>query len=210
MEILALVVVLLFASFFILSRVIKNKRQQFIAEYVFPKKVSEKVLEVYPHLKSKDVELVLKVLQDYFLMCNMAKMKSVSMPSQVVDIAWHEFILFTRNYNLFCKKSFGKFLHHTPAEAMKTQTTAQEGIIRAWKHACVLESIDPASPYKLPLIFAIDSQLKIPDGFKYVLNCYPGGDGYCAGHIGCTASPGCAGSADSGCNGGGGCSGGGD
>ena len=61
------------------------------------------------------------------------------MPSQVVDDAWHTFILFTRNYELFCRKAFGRFLHHTPAEAMAGQTTATEGIKRTWRIACQLE-----------------------------------------------------------------------
>lgn len=131
-------------------------------------------------------------------MCNQAKRKLVSMPSQVVDDAWHEFILFTRTYKSFCQKALGRFLHHTPTEAMRTQTMAQDGIKRAWRLACAKEQINPRHASKLPLIFAIDSMLQIPNGFTYVLNCEDKdspayGDGYCAGHIGCAA--GCAGDA---------------
>ncbi len=49
------------------------------------------------------------------------------MPSQVVDDAWHEFILFTRAYQQYCNKALGRYLHHTPAEAMDSPTIAQEG-----------------------------------------------------------------------------------
>ena len=129
-------------------------------------------------------------------MCNVGKRNMVAMPSQVVDDAWHEFILFTRAYKSFCKKSLGRFLHHTPTEAMKTPTLAQEGIKRAWRLACAKEHISPSSPTRLPLIFAIDAMLNIPNGFTYTLNCQDRrspayADGYCAGHIGC--SSGCAG-----------------
>lgn len=118
------------------------------------------------------------------------------MPSQVVDDAWHEFILFTRSYKAFCNKALGRFLHHTPTEAMSTPTLAQEGIKRAWRLACAKEHISPGNPTRLPLIFAIDSMLNIPNGFTYTLNCQDKhspayGEGYCAGHIGCSA--GCAG-----------------
>lgn len=120
----------------------------------------------------------------------------VAMPSQIVDDGWHEFILFTRSYKDFCKKALGRFLHHTPTEAMRTPTLAQEGIKRAWRLACAKERINPNNPTRLPLIFAIDSMLNIPNGFKYSLNCKDKnspsyGGGYCAGHIGCTS--GCAG-----------------
>ncbi len=88
------------------------------------------------------------------------------MPSQVVDDAWHEFILSTRIYGDFCRRAFGYFLHHTPAEAMATPT------------------------------FAIDGLLNIPGGFTYRLHCDRDTSGigsgvYCASHIGC--SSGCAG-----------------
>ncbi len=35
-------------------------------------------------------------------------------PSIVVDAAWHEFILCTREYERICSNYFGKFIHHSP------------------------------------------------------------------------------------------------
>ena len=35
-------------------------------------------------------------------------------PSVRVDLAWHEFILCTRAYDAFCRRLFGKFIHHSP------------------------------------------------------------------------------------------------
>ncbi len=35
-------------------------------------------------------------------------------PSHIVDLAWHEFILFTRYYADFCETQFGRFVHHHP------------------------------------------------------------------------------------------------
>ena len=130
-------------------------------------------------------------------MCSTGKRRMVAMPSQVVvDDAWHEFILFTRSYRTFCRKALGRFLHHTPTEAMSISSLAQEGIKRAWRLACAKKSISPSNPTRLPPIFAIDSVLNIPNGFIYSLNCQDRnsaayGDGYCVGHIGC--SSGCAG-----------------
>lgn len=39
--------------------------------------------------------------------------RPVSMPSQIVDDLWHEFILYTRDYQKFCRWAFGRLLHHT-------------------------------------------------------------------------------------------------
>jgi hypothetical protein len=35
-------------------------------------------------------------------------------PSHIVDLAWHEFILFTKYYAAFCQEQFGSFVHHHP------------------------------------------------------------------------------------------------
>ena len=187
-------------SFYLVFIKLRQKQQlSFIKAYPFHKSIREKICKTYPHLTDEQTHLVFRALRDYFWMSNKGKRKMVAMPSQVVDIAWHEFILFTRSYKSFCRKALGHFLHHTPTEAMSTPTLAQEGIKRAWRLACAKDEINPAKPLVLPLIFAIDTMLEIPDGFKYSLDCQdkrsnssPAKDtGYCAGHIGC--SSGCAG-----------------
>jgi hypothetical protein len=190
-------------------------REAFIDDFKFPDGIAQRVRKRYPHLTDEDMTLVFAGLRQYFQISRLAGRRLLSMPSQVVDVAWHEFILFTRNYQVFCDKSLGRFLHHTPAEAMRGPQDAQEGIRRAWRLACGLENISPRTPPRLPLLFSLDDTLRIPDGFRYSLNCMaaaavalPAGrnDGttYCASHIGCGSGGGDGGcSNDSGCSGGG-------
>ena len=33
----------------------------------------------------------------------------------IIDEMWHNFILFTKDYNDFCNKYFGKYIHHQPS-----------------------------------------------------------------------------------------------
>lgn len=35
-------------------------------------------------------------------------------PSKPIDDAWHNFILFTEDYEQFCQSHFGSFIHHVP------------------------------------------------------------------------------------------------
>lgn len=193
------------------------RRRAFIAGYVFPERVGRAVVTRYPHLTDRQAGEVVDGLREYFHLCNLAGRRMVAMPSEVVDTAWHEFILFTRNYELFCRRGFGRFLHHTPAEAMRSPTQAQEGIKRAWRLACFRERINAHKPTRLPRLFALDASLAIPGGFTYALNCaaltaaQDGSTVYCCSDIGCSSgcSGGCSGDSGSGC-GGGGCGGGGD
>lgn len=178
----------------------KAAQLAYIDNYHFHPSIKNKISERHPSLTDEQINLVFQGLRDYFHICNHASRRPVSMPSKIVDEAWHEFILFTRAYKHFCRKALGRFLHHTPAEAMASSTTAQEGIKRAWRLACAKESISTRSPSKLPLIFALDSMLSIAGGFEYSLDCKSSPlcrDSYCAGHIGCAS--GCAG--DSGASG---------
>ncbi len=223
--IIPVVVVLLLVAFGVYNNSNKRKRRRLvsIANYEFPSSLSEKVMKKYPHLSFESSELVIETLRDYFLFCARANKRMVSMPSQVVDVAWHEFILFTRRYEKFCNRAFGYFLHHTPSEAMESRTEAKDGIKRAWRLACQKEGIDPKKPKDLPVIFAIDALLNIEDGFRYALDCespnspYRGYE-YCASHIGCGGGCGSGAGSDTvlygteGCGGsgcGGGCGGGG-
>jgi hypothetical protein len=35
-------------------------------------------------------------------------------PSATVDIGWHTFVLYTREYDQFCRRVAGRFIHHVP------------------------------------------------------------------------------------------------
>lgn len=196
----------LVASFLVWRRRSVRARAHAIDRFIFPSSIAAKVREAYPHLSAAQAATVMDGLRQYFHVSFMADGRMVSMPSKAVDTAWHEFILFTRLYQDFCQKALGRFLHHTPAEAMHTQVLAQDGIKRAWRLACKREGINPAAPKKLPLLFAMDTMLAIPGGYKYALDCRIGSD-YCASHIGCGG--GCSSSSGSNCAGDGGGDGGG-
>lgn len=192
------------AMFSFLKKEKKDRQRRFLEHYTFAPSLLKRVQKQHDYLSDEDMLQVARATKDYFIICHMAKGKMVAMPSEIVDVLWHEFILFTREYEQFCKQGLGRFLHHIPTEAMQSKTQAQEGIKRAWRLACARADINPKKPTKLPLLFRIDKVLNIVGGFKYELNCskklyHSGNDngnaiscgGYCATHINC--SSGCAG-----------------
>lgn len=165
-----------------------HTRLNYIKNYKFNPILEKKFKDKYPHFTDHQVSLVFDGLKEYFCIYSEAKWQIISMPSKAVDIAWHEFILFTKDYQSFCEQAFDHFLHHTPAEEMRQSTKVQEGIKRAWKIACVKHKINPSKPSKLPLIFAIDSILGIEDGFLYSLNCKnTSSNRYCVADIDCVS-----------------------
>jgi hypothetical protein len=167
------------------------RRADFIRSYRLPLGLYDKMRERRPELSYKDCALVAHALRQFFLAYLKSGQKFVSMPSQVADELWHEFILYTRDYHRFCRHAFGGFLHHTPAVVLGRAEQENEGLRRVWWYACKEENINPSRPSRLPLLFALDSKLKIANGFHYVPKCEPGrrdlgaaggaGSPYCGG-----------------------------
>lgn len=214
---LIVITILLLLTIVVFGRVrLRQSRERFIDGFDFVRLLDARLAMKRTELAPQQRQAVFRALGEYFHLCRMAgSRRMVSMPSQVVDDAWHEFILFTRNYDGFCQRALGRFLHHVPAEAMQTPIQAQDGIRRAWRLACMREGIDPKRPSRLPLLFSIDRDLGIADGFHYVPDCRQAisrsdssGTVYCGSHVGCGS--GCAGGCGGGSDGGSGCGGGGD
>ena len=59
--------------------------------------------------------------------------QSVLTPPQRVDLVWHEFILFTRTYERFCKDTFGRFVHHTPGGTNEANRKQFQKSIRLYR-----------------------------------------------------------------------------
>ena len=150
----------------------QSLRRQFVRDAALPRFLVAKLLAAYPQMKAGDAELVLRGLRQFFMAHSRSGRKFVGMPSKVVDAAWHEFILHTQAYQLWCNSAFGSLLHHTPAEVMGGSTAKRnDGLRRTWYWACKEESINPRKPTRLPLLFALDKKFGIEGGYRYEANC---------------------------------------
>ena len=210
------------------------RRAEFIRTFTLPQGLLARLEKHHPGFTRKDSALVSRALRQFFLAYLMSGKRYVSMPSQAADDLWHEFILYTREYDAFCRRAFGGFLHHTPAVVLGAHRKSNEGLRRVWWYACKYENIDPVRPTRLPLLFALDSKLNIRNGFVYHPNCAAlrqkgSGNAHCGGDFSDTSFDGSSdgfgdtgseaggdsGGGDSGGGGGGdggggGCGGGGD
>lgn len=176
----------------------KSRRENFIRSYMFPTGLLEKLGKIRPELSLKDQQLVARALRQFFLVYLKSGKKHIAMPSQVVDDLWHEFILYTKSYDQFCRKAFGQYMHHTPAAVLGKSRQNNDGLRRTWWFACLEENINPKKATRLPLLFALDGKWDIKDGFHYAPDCkqlrersdgtvYCGGDFY-SGDFGSNSS----------------------
>ncbi len=220
---LMILIIFLVVAYYLYGFYQSKTRESFIRSFDFPQGMHRRLGKHHPNLTADQFQLVADSLRQFFLVHKRSGRSMVAMPSQVTDDLWHEFILYTQAYQTFCKKAFGHFFHHTPAAAMTPkQKKSNAGLQQTWLHACQLDNINPRIPVRLPLIFAIDAQLNIANGFHYVTDCKKAGlvagSGataiYCGGDFAsatsCSGSSNCAGDGDSSCSGDSGCGGGGD
>jgi hypothetical protein len=162
------------------------RRAEFIRTFRWPRGLLQRLEKHRPGIERKDSALVSRGLRQFFLAYLMSGKRYVSMPSQVADDLWHEFILYTREYDAFCRRAFGGFLHHTPAVVLSEHRQSNEGLRRVWWYCCKYENLNPVKPTRLPLLFALDSKLHIADGFVYHPDCEElrksgSGTAYCGG-----------------------------
>jgi hypothetical protein len=52
---------------------------------------------------------------------------------------------------------------------MSAQSSSSSALQLTWRFACLEENISPKRPTRLPLLFAIDAKLQVPDGNTYDL-----------------------------------------
>ena len=176
-----------------------------------------------PDLSPEEIELVERGLRQWFVCCAWQWNTLLGMPSRAVDEAWHEFILDTRAYTSFCHAAFGRYLHHTPDEAMGTPMgDALAETVRAWDRSdmgrledSILWDLDARLGLEQPLgidglhLAAVRSHaggLTVPSGAYagYVGGCFVGTGGGESGGGGCGGGGGGCSGGGGGCGGGGG------
>jgi len=92
-------------------------------------------LEDKLHLSPEDSEQLFVDMKKFLYLCSLSELPLA--PSARIDEAWHHFILFTKDYSLFCREHFGRYLHHVPktraeravasgASAARTECLARE------------------------------------------------------------------------------------
>jgi len=88
----------------------------FEAPYLIEKLVKEQIC-------TDDAEAValFTEVKRYLLLWHLDSSKSWQMHSLRIDEAWHQFVLYTREYAGFCQRYFGRYRHHMPSNAPKSR-----------------------------------------------------------------------------------------
>lgn len=77
------------------------------------------------HMERPLAERVMNEALGFLQLCSKEPDNSYG-PSETVDIGWHTFILYTREYAEFCNRVAGHFIHHAPTDVPGMDYTAEK------------------------------------------------------------------------------------
>ena len=133
----------------------RNRRRKFIESYAY---APDFIAKLQGELGDRATVLrALEGLDAWFVACLYAEDRMIGMPSKIVDVAWHEFILRTREYTNFCQRAFGAYLHHTPDSTMNIAATS-----------LLPATLEIAERHTIPMVlFTADEDSGYRDGYVY-------------------------------------------
>ena len=148
-------------------------RSEFIDGYQFDEGCDKRLAALRPELARADRAAAWDGLREYFQLFHASKFATpMSMPSQLVDDAWHCFIVDTKLYSEFCTKAFSRFLHHTPEMSpmpVKDRKRATLTLpVNSGTYRWALKTGMPTAR-EMPMIFALDAVIGLADGFEYTM-----------------------------------------
>lgn len=139
---------------------------EFVEQYVFHPVIVQRFkkqlkLELGLSISDYDTQKVLAAFKDFI--CVIGVYGSAQMPSRIVDVLWHTFLLYTDKYHEFCQLTGLGFIHHRPddiaeyeaSEAQATHKTDPEELYRITFENCIeLKAVNEGDGR--PRLFSID------------------------------------------------------
>jgi hypothetical protein len=119
------------------SKTLEQKQVEYVAGYQFPDKIISRLKSRYD-FTDEDIDRIVKCMKVYFLTFTYHKTYKNAMPSVIVDELWHLFILYTREYDEFCKKAFGFKLHHVPDDIKSEEEHKQKTKTYDSTYGCIV------------------------------------------------------------------------
>ena len=92
----------------------------FEAPYLIEKLIKNSIVDTVD-----EAEDLFREVKRYLVLADADQSRAWNMYSLRVDEAWHQFILFTRQYMEFCQLHFGRYVPHNPSNAPKPDTSAR-------------------------------------------------------------------------------------
>lgn len=78
-------------------------------------RLTKRIVAEHPDIDMAVAERIMEQALGFLKLCAISNTGGHS-PSEQVDIGWHTFILYTKEYAEFCSRVAGRFIHHAPSD----------------------------------------------------------------------------------------------
>jgi hypothetical protein len=86
------------------------------APFLIEKLLKDRIVET-----PEEAESLFNEVKKYLVIARLDETRIWKMYSLRIDEAWHQFILFTRQYIEFCQRFFGRYIPHSPSNAPESK-----------------------------------------------------------------------------------------
>ena len=88
----------------------------FEAPFLLEKLLKERIAET-----TQEADALFSEVKKFIVLARSDETKIWEMYSLRIDEVWHQFVLFTAQYIEFCQRFFGRYVHHSPSNAPKSE-----------------------------------------------------------------------------------------
>jgi hypothetical protein len=78
-------------------------------------RLTKRIVSDHPDIDAAMAARIMEQTLGFLQLCAISNHGGHS-PSDMVDIGWHAFILYTSEYAEFCQRVAGRFIHHSPSD----------------------------------------------------------------------------------------------
>ena len=93
-------------------------------------------LKVKLDLGHQEAEHLFIDMKQFLYLCGTRP--GICSPTDPIDAAWHEFILYTQDYTTFCEEMFGRYIHHVPPTYLSNENVSKG---KTWRTFQVAQDI---------------------------------------------------------------------
>lgn len=75
-------------------------------------------------VEREEAQIIFVEMLKFLWLCHVERdraLRTIDNPIIILDEMWHAFILFTKEYHIFSKRYFGKYMHHAPTTSTERQ-----------------------------------------------------------------------------------------
>jgi hypothetical protein len=144
-----------------------TRRLAAVDAYQFPGAVRQRLAFTYPDMTPEHMGKVEAAARQWFRIAARHPKAQLSMPSAAVDAFCRELIAHTREYQEFCAQALGRSDPLVPEHG----SDALPATLR------LAQEDEGCGPAVLPLLFRVDRETEVRDGWHYLVDC--GGRGQC-------------------------------